>query len=101
RGHPRADLISGTCAAPTGAAGPVKLAMLFTGAGPQYLNMGRELCAAYPVFGAAFAAACEHLDPHLPVPLREVVFAAEGSPVAEMLNTTWYSQVALSALETA
>ncbi|HEY7146003.1 MAG TPA: beta-ketoacyl synthase N-terminal-like domain-containing protein, partial [Streptosporangiaceae bacterium] len=95
-GQPRPGLVRGTAPA-----GPATLAMLFTGAGSQYLGMGRELCAAFPVFAAAFGAACEHLDPHLPVPLREVVFAPEGSPAAALLDQTWYSQVALFALETA
>jgi len=35
--------------------------------------MGGELRVAYPVFAAAFDAACAALDPHLDRPLREVL----------------------------
>ncbi|WP_449657243.1 SDR family NAD(P)-dependent oxidoreductase [Streptomyces litchfieldiae] len=101
-GRSASGLVSGSVRPALRHGGPRgRLAVLFTGQGSQRPGMGRELHAAHPVFAAALDEICARMDPHLERPLRDVMFAPEGSPDAALLNHTAYTQTALFAHETA
>ncbi|WP_189853390.1 type I polyketide synthase, partial [Streptomyces griseoloalbus] len=104
----RAVLLAGTSlegGAPVevarGRAAERSLAVLFSGQGAQRAGMGRELYAVFPVFAEALDAVLARLDVELDRPLREVLFAEEGTPEAGLLDTTGFTQPALFAVEVA
>ncbi|MGC9544808.1 type I polyketide synthase, partial [Streptomyces sp. UG1] len=95
----RGEHASNVLAGNAGSAG--KLAFLCAGQGSQRPGMGHDLYTAFPVFAAALDDVCAHLDPLLDRPLREVMFAEPGTPEAELLDHTGYTQPALFAHQTA
>ncbi len=100
RGFAQGELPAGLRQGGEGAE-PGKLVALFSGQGSQRPGMGQELHARLAVFRAALDAVCERLDPELPRPLKDVMFAAPGSADAEQLNQTVFAQTALFAFEVA
>ncbi|MEF9908101.1 SDR family NAD(P)-dependent oxidoreductase [Streptomyces sp. P9-A2] len=82
----------------TGTATGGRLAFVFSGQGAQRPGAGRELYDAFPAYARAFDEACAALDHGLERPLRDIVFAEPGTPEADLLDRTAYTQAALFAV---
>ncbi|WP_159057146.1 acyltransferase domain-containing protein, partial [Streptomyces scabiei] len=85
----------------TGLAAPGRTVLLFPGQGSQRAAAGAALYRDEPVFADALDDVLAHFAPHLGLPLRDILFAAEGDERAALLHRTRYTQPALFALEVA
>ncbi|MHA7703885.1 acyltransferase domain-containing protein, partial [Mycobacterium sp. ML1] len=74
---------------------------VFPGQGAQYPGMAGALRDGHPGFADALAQVCAAFDPHLPVPLAQVIFAAPDTELAGLLASTAYAQPALFAVSVA
>ena len=81
---------------------------MFSGQGSQYVNMGRRLYEAQPVFREHVDACAERLIPHLNLDIRDVLFPPHGREAPrgesvrgtpERLHQTWLAQPALLTVE--
>jgi len=87
----------------TGVAGKASpaVALLFSGQGSQYVNMGRELYAHQQVFRETLDLCAKHLAEPLGIDLRQALYPpeAEKDAAAARLDQTWLTQPALFAIE--
>ncbi|KUL24781.1 type I polyketide synthase [Streptomyces regalis] len=94
-GRPDPKVVSGT------AAERPATAYLFTGQGSQRPGMGRELYEHQPVFRETVDELCEAFGGLVERPLKPLLFAAQDSAEAALLDRTEYAQPALFTVELA
>ncbi len=92
-GEDSAGLFHGECSASQ----KPKVVFLFTGQGGQYVNMAHGLYEGEPVFRKIIDRCDELLRPHLPTPLRSVLYPQPGESTP--LNETQYTHVAMFAVQ--
>lgn len=78
------------------------VAMLFTGQGSQFVNMGRDLYKQERLFRKEVDSSSDYLKPFLGLDVRQVMFAADElkESANSLLRQTWVTQPALYVLET-
>ncbi len=79
-----------------------RLALLFTGQGSQYLDMGLDLAAAYPIVSDTLAEADRILTPTLGKGITDYIRLSDGEDAdakSDLLRQTEYSQPATLTLD--
>jgi len=77
-----------------------QVVFLFPGQGAQYLNMGKDLYKANPIFREALQTCSDLFDRHLDRPLLGVIYPSHTDEEAEeILKDTRYTQPAIFAIE--
>jgi len=74
---------------------------LFPGQGSQYMNMGRELYDAEPIFRAEVDRCATVLEPHIGLDIRTILYPADAAApeAATRINQTAVSQPAIFVVE--
>jgi len=77
------------------------IVFLFPGQGAQYVNMGRELYDAEPIFQAEVDRCADMLQAHIGLDLRTILYPAEGDNPdgAARINQTAVSQPSIFVVE--
>ncbi|KAF3406729.1 Narbonolide/10-deoxymethynolide synthase PikA1, modules 1 and 2 [Talaromyces pinophilus] len=79
-----------------------QVAMLFSGQGSQFLDMGRDLAQHFPVFRDALEEITAHFHGYLERPLLDVMWSGDADSRDDaLLQRTDYAQPALFSLEVA
>ncbi len=78
---------------------PGELAFMFPGQGAQFVNMGRTLMKAEPVFKENIELCFKHYEQLTGDDFRNILFADEGSDSAKLISQTQYTQPALFMIE--
>lgn len=78
---------------------PPKIAFLFPGQGPQYVDMGRELYETHPLFRQIMAECDAMLYPYWGKSLLDILYGEDKPAHDRLLDEATYAQPALFALE--
>ncbi len=86
---------------PSSPYGVPKIAFLFTGQGPQRVEMGKQLYRTEPAFREVMDLCSEILRPTLGVSLVDLLYSLDHAQADRLLDEATYAQPALFAIEVA